>query len=278
MSWLRGGFVLVGCLFASVLAQEAESSFSIASAPKQLSLAKGLIEISGLAAASESSVYAHNDEHGIVYELSLNDGKILSAFALGDPTVKGDFEGIAVGDGRIYLLTSSGLIYEAPKGANRERVKFNIFDTGVGAFCEAEGLAGAPTAGEFLILCKSAFGAPLENHLVIFRWSLSERLAVKAPWMTIPYTDFLAHKEARNFRPSAIEWDAEHKLMIILSARDKRLIAVGLDKRIAYTKKLPAKLHLQAEGAAIMAPGDLVIADEGAGRGPGKLSIYKAQR
>jgi len=27
-----------------------------------------------------------------------------------------------------------------------------------------------------------------------------------------------------------------------------------------------------------MAPGDLVIADEGAGRGPGKLSIYKAQR
>jgi uncharacterized protein YjiK len=271
-------FIVASCLAATAMAQESENNFSITGPPMQAPLARGLVEISGLAAASENSVYAHNDEHAIVYELAVADGKILSAFALGDPTVKADFEGIAVRDGRIYLLTSTGLIYEAPIGANRERVKYNIFDTGVGTFCEAEGLAKAPVEDEFLILCKKAYGSALDNRLVVFRWSLSERRVVAAPWMNILYTDIMPDKLAEEFRPSAIEWDAARQLMIILSARSKHLIAVDKSGRAAYIKALSAKRHAQPEGVTLMESGALVIADEGARRGPGKLSVYQTPR
>jgi uncharacterized protein YjiK len=278
MNRFVSSLIFAGCLAATAMAQDNENNFSITGPPMQAPLAKGLAEISGLAAASEKSVYAHNDEHGIVYELTVAEGKILSAFALGDPTVKADFEGIAAHDGRIYLLTSTGLIYEAPRGANRERVKYNIFDTGVGTFCEAEGLAKAPFEHEFLILCKRAYVPALADRLVVFRWSLSERRVVTTPWINILYADLMSGKLSKEFRPSAIEWDAARQLMIVLSARSKHIIAVDQNGRTAYAKILTAKRHAQPEGVALMRSGDLVIADEGAHRGPGKLSVYQAPR
>ncbi len=278
MNRFVSSLIFASCLAATAMAQDNASNFSITGPPLQAPLARGLVEISGLAAASENSVYAHNDEHGIVYELTVPGGKVLSAFALGDPTIKADFEGIAARDGRIYLLTSTGLIYEAPKGANRERVKYNIFDTGVGAYCEAEGLAKASTDDEFLILCKRAYVSALEDRLVVFRWSLSERRVVTEPWINILYTDLMPNRLSEEFRPSAIEWDAARKLLIIVSARNKRLIAVDQSGRTAYAKTLPAKRHAQPEGVALMASGEFVIADEGARRGPGKLSVYQTPR
>ncbi len=274
------GFVLAFIIImpAIGLAQTNEPPRLMAGPSNQISLVKGLKEISGLAAASDDSVYAHNDEHGIVYEVSIEDGKVSAAFALGDPTVKADFEGIAAVGDRVYLLTSTGLIYEARIGGHRQRVKFNVFDTGAGDFCEAEGLALTSSSDEFLILCKKAHTSSLSDRLIVFRWGLSERLPVKSPWINIPFSNFLAQNQTKEFRPSAIEWDATNQLTIILSARDNRLVAVDQNRRVAYTHVLSSEAHLQAEGVALMRSGDLVIADEGAGRGPGKLSIYKAQR
>ena len=77
-------------------------------AQNHFQLARGLTEISGLAVASENSVYAHNDEHGIIYEIDLSSGAILAAFALGEPTVQADFEGIAVFGQRIYPRDKRG--------------------------------------------------------------------------------------------------------------------------------------------------------------------------
>ncbi len=278
MNRFFSAIIFIGCLISTALGQGGEGNFSMTGPPMQAPLAKGLVEISGLAAASKNSVYAHNDEHGIVYELAVADGKVLSAFALGDPTVKADFEGVATLDDRIYLLTSTGLIYEAPKGANRERVKYNVFDTGVGMFCEAEGLAKASAEGEFLVLCKKAYVSALEGRLIVFRWSVSERRVVTKPWVNILYTDLLPNKLAQQFQPSAIEWDAARQLMIILSARSKHLIAVNKSGRTAYAKALTAKHHAQSEGVTLLTSGELVIADEGARRGPGKLSVYQTPR
>src|SRR5476651_788315 len=122
----------------------------------QFYLPEGLSEVSGLAAASNNTVFAHDDNYAIVYEVDLKSGKTINAFALGNPTVKADFEDIAVRDGYVYLLTSDGRIFEAPVGENRKRVLYNAYDTGVGAHCETEGLANGTVEGDFLILCKKA--------------------------------------------------------------------------------------------------------------------------
>ena len=267
-----------GCLAMQAGAEDNPISFGMADAPRQFALVNGLREVSGLAMASENSVYAHNDEHGIIYEVMLADGAVKSAFALGDPTVKADFEGIAAQDGRVYLITSTGLIYEAPVGAHRERVRFNIFDTGVGAFCEVEGLSLADANGEFLILCKSPKVKELAARLTVYRWSLDDRTPVTKAWLQKPYGEFLSADDAQIFRPSAIEWDPAQRMAVVLSARSHQLININEDGTVVQLYNLDADLHAQAEGVALAPAGELIVADEGAGRGPGRMSIYQARR
>ena len=51
---------------------------------------------------------------------------------VGDP-VADDFEGIAVAEGRIYLVTSAGRLYECREGADGASVLFQVYATGPGA-------------------------------------------------------------------------------------------------------------------------------------------------
>lgn len=270
--------LMAGWAGAQENVNERADAFDLVGEPHQLALVNGLREVSGLAMASENSVYAHNDEHSIVYEVMLADGAVKAAFAMGDPTVNADFEGIAVQSERVYLITSTGLIYEAPVGAHRERVRFNVFDTGVGAFCEVEGLTLADTKGEFLILCKSPKVKELSDRLTIYRWSLNDRMPVTDAWLQKPYGDFLSADDVQTFRPSAIEWNMAGQTGVILSARSHQLVVINGKGAVLKLHNLDADLHVQAEGVALTPSGELVIADEGAGRGPGRLSVYSLRR
>lgn len=247
-------------------------------ATEHFKLVRGLTEISGLAVASENSVYAHNDEHGIVYEIVLADGEVVAAFALGDPTAQADFEGIAADDGRIYLVTSTGLLYEAIIGAHRARVRYNVFDTGAGEFCEVEGITPGPAPAEFLLICKTARQAALKGRLLVFKWSLADRIPVRAPWLNVGLSGILTGEERINFRPSAIEWRGQNSSLLVLSARNQLLISLHRDGTVLFKKTLPKATHPQAEGVVIMPSGDLVIADEGTMRLPGALTIYKDEK
>ncbi|WP_238314696.1 hypothetical protein, partial [Methylobacterium crusticola] len=82
----------------------------------------------------DNRLLAHNDEKGIIYELDYQKGAIVKAFQLADRVapVAADFEGIATVDDRVYLVTSSGRLYECSEGAAGESVLFNVYTTGVG--------------------------------------------------------------------------------------------------------------------------------------------------
>lgn len=257
-----------------VSAQTIDAEALLSGEPRQIALARGLSEVSGLAAVSEKSVLAHNDEHGIVYEIDLGSGKLLAVFALGEPTVRGDFEGIAASEDRVFLITSTGLLYDAERGEHGHRVKFNVYDTGVSDFCEVEGLDTVDETGdEFIILCKTLTDSRLSGRLVIFRWSLDSRKTVREPWISTEQANFLTAREREKFRPSAIEWDAENQRLIIVSARNNMFVVLDDKGNLLFKKRLSKALHRQAEGVALTEAG-LVIADESGGRGRGVISIY----
>ncbi|MGB3724044.1 MAG: SdiA-regulated domain-containing protein [Pacificimonas sp.] len=238
-------------------------------------LPKALSEVSGLAVASDDSVFAHGDEHGVVYEIRLSDGKPVRAFALGTPTVKADFEGIAVDDGRVYLITSTGLIHEADIGAHRERVRFNIYDTGVGAFCEIEGLAVAE--GVFLIACKARRDGGKAGELSVYRWSPQTRSRPDKPWRRLSAARLLSTAERKAFLPSGIEWDAASRRLYILAAKARAYLTLTADGRLDRKRVLSHRRHRQAEGITVMPDGRLVIADEGGGIARGRLTVYAAE-
>ena len=240
---------------------------------KQFYLPTGLTEVSGLAVASNNTVFAHDDNYAIVYEVELSSAKTLKAFALGNPTVKADFEDIAARDGYVYLLTSDGRIFEAPVGENRKRVRYNTYDTGVGVHCEADGLANGPAEGDFLILCKKTHEVEFKDRLVIYSWNLHARAPVAAPWLNVSLDGLVEKLDQGNFHPSAFVWRRDRGTLIIVSAKGHSAIEIDQHGRLVDRIKLDKEEHPQPEGLALMPDDRLVLSDEGS-PGHGKISVY----
>ena len=94
-------------------------------------LPRELEEVSGLAMTGDDRLLAHNDERAIIFEIDYLQGSIVKSFQLADMNfpVAGDFEGIAATDDKIFLVTSSGRLFEFREGASGESVLFNVYTT-----------------------------------------------------------------------------------------------------------------------------------------------------
>lgn len=234
-----------------------------------------LREISGLATTSDHRLLAHNDEVGVVYEIDLRDESIAKRFQLADMAdpVADDFEGIAVADDRIYLVTSSGRIYETREGADGESVLYSVHATGVGRECEIEGLAYDAGRRELLLMCKDARDEELEGRLPIYRWSIDEkRLNTDSP-AAAAVRDFTRHIGSNVYRPSGIERHPVSGNYFVIAARPGAIAEVTPGGEVVAARRFAAEWHRQVEGIAFAADGALIIADEGGG-GRARLTVY----
>lgn len=239
-------------------------------------LPRRLTEISGLAVTGDGRVFAHGDENGIIYELDPRAGKIVKAFALGDVTVKADFEGIALANGMVYLVTSDGTIYEAPEGDHGERVLFNTYGTGVGRQCEIEGLAYEKSTGDLLLACKNARIPELVGHLVVFRWNIETRALSDTPALLVPLESIRALSGTRSLHPTGIEVLAGSGNYLLVAAEERLILELTSDGDSVAVRNLAPELHVQPEGVTMLPGGILLIADEG-GRGRGRLTLYESR-
>lgn len=233
-----------------------------------------LLEVSGLAAAGPDSVFAHDDEHAIVHEIGVETGEVVRSFALGDPTIEGDFEGIASAAGRLYLVTSDGLIYAFEEGEDRSRVAYRTHDTGIGPRCEIEGLSRAPGNEHLLILCKRLRRGEDVPRLEIYRWKLGTEHAPPDPWLEIPLDTFLDSQQQAEFGPTGLEWDEARGRFLIVSARNRLLIDLKLDGTVTNVRRLDPARHRRVEGIAILPECRLVLANEGTETAKARMAIY----
>lgn len=244
---------------------------------RRFSLPQGLEEISGLAIASNRSVFAHNDEHAIVYEIELERGRVLRAFALGDPTLEGDFEGIARLGNRVFLITSDGLIYAAQIGRHRQRVAYTVHDSGIGPRCEIEGLSESPNEGELLILCKRARRDglnPAARRLTVYRWSIDSEHAADVPFLSLALSDLLTPDERPDFRPSGIDWDTASGEFHVVSGRNRIMLTFDRKGALIEKRRLSARPHPMTEGIAFLGGRWMALADEGSATRRGRLTVY----
>ncbi len=212
-------------------------------------LPESLSEISGLAVTPDGRVLAHDDEKAIVYELDVAAEQVVRRWKLrtGKHTLRGDFEGIAVRGGDVWLLTSSGGLLRAAIDSD---VAPQAIDTGLGDECEFEGLA---VKGDLLVMaCKRVLDA-VGTRLVLWDVAASQVAG-------------RIHLDGPPLHLSAIEWCPRQNRFIGLAAREGQLILARADGRIESRVQLDAKRHPQAEGVTVHA-GDLLIADEGRKRG-----------
>jgi uncharacterized protein YjiK len=243
----------------------------------QWSLPKKLNEISGLALTRDGRLLTVDDENAIIYELDFEGGHIVKAFALGSPTIRADFEGIAATDDRVWLTDSDGTVYAFTEGADGERVTYERFDTQLGDLCEIEGLAASPDQRLLYFLCKQVRDKSVVDGLMVFAWSIRERRLLPDASLALPQRRFARAINSRKLHPSAIAIDPATGDFVMIAARQKALFVMQHDGRFVGARKLPtADFHLQPEGIEITSDGRLLIADEG-GKHRARLAIYRQE-
>jgi len=234
----------------------------------QWALPDKLREISGLALTADQRLLSIADEEAIVYELDYRTGKLVKAFALGQPTVRADFEGIAVLNGTIWIMTSDGDLYSFIEGADGQRVPYEKHRFAFGKKCELEGLAADASRNALILACKDA---KKRKNRQIFVWPMSgELLEFRIPEKAM--ADLIGTKRVNL---SAIEVDPDSGNWFVLAAKQKALFELSSEgELLGLTMRLDASRHSQPEGLAITNDGHLLVADE-AGAGPATLAAYR---
>jgi len=263
--------LLAGCAGSPATNEANASTADETDGVRVITLGDDLREISGLAVAGQTSVFAHNDEQAVVREVSIEDGRILRSFRFGE---RGDYEGIAAREGRIFVITSEGMLSSFAAGADGATVTPETVDTGAGEQCEIEGLSLGPQPGQLLILCKEIRGRGNRGRLLVLGWDIAARRLLPQPFVDADLSDTLGENR-RGFAPSSIDWDAGRRRIVIVSARNRLLLELDERGRVTGQRVLEGLRHPQAEGVAVMPNGALVVADEaGDSGGPGRLTVY----
>lgn len=218
-----------------------------------------LDEISGLALSVDGRLFAHNDERAVVYEVDIDTGAVTRGFSLGDPAVRGDFEGIALVGERFFLVTSRGMLYEFREGPVGSSVSYLETDLGVGDRCEVEGLTHHAADATLLVACKEA--TPDDGHVVIHRFPLDPERGRLAP-IRVAKERIRAAGGSRNFSPSAVAVDPETGHLVLLAARQEQILEITPTGEVVSLFRLSKTRHPRPEGLEITPGGMLLMADE----------------
>lgn len=239
----------------------------------QWALPDELREVSGLALDGAGRLFAHGDEVALIVELDYRQGRAVKRFALGDPPRPGDYEGIAWAGSTLFLVTSDGDLLEAGEADDGGHVDYRLHRTGLGKRCEIEGLDVDADRGLLLMPCKTARKKRLRGTLTVLAWSLQDRAPAPEHDFQVRWPKLGGERLA--LHPSALTRAANGNLLLA-AARQRALLELTPGGELVTLLTLPQdRGHVQMEGIAVTADGDLIIADEGQGA-RGRLSIYAA--
>lgn len=250
-----------------------DSTIARAAPLAQWLLPHALQEISGLALTDDGRLLVHDDELGQVWEIDYRRGVLVKRFSLGKGVLKGDFEGIAIANGMVYLMASNGSLYEFVEGANGAKVDYTVFDTGLKKKCEFEGLAFDPAINSLLLACKEVHSKDLRDALVIYRWSLTRDTAARLSQLTVPLAGILGTNGWKGLHPTDISIDPLTGNYVLIASPEKALVSITPAGVVVFAHPLPGS-HDQPEGLAITKDAILIVSDE-AGRRPGVITLYR---
>ncbi len=254
-------------------------SYALEEPARHLKLPKRLREISGLAMLPENRFLAHDDERGVVVEIDYRDGSIVKDFALGNRrgSVADDFEGIAAADGRLYLVSSSGRLYEFGEGDDGATVLYSRYETEIGRDYEIEGLAYNPDQRALLLISKNPRRSGQEDLIAIYLWSIDTRRLIEDGRILIEASALAPRIDRKRFQPSGIERHPVSGNYFVVAARQRAVAEITPQGTVLAVTELSTSQHRQAEGITFASDNTMVIADEGAGK-RATLSFYPVEK
>ena len=268
LAWvsLLSGFALPGCEARDkVLASDSAGGYEALVLPAELR------EASGLAALPDGSLLTHDDESAVLYRVDFGARKVSRFAAFGNPPRSGDFEGVAVLDETVFLLTSSGNLLARPLvGTNTDVV---VHKTGLKRHCEFEGLAAQSRLKRLALLCKNVKKGKPRGGITLYFYSPAAGEVDHGATLRLA-------KAATGGRlhPSGVEWLEDEDAFLVVAAREQRVVQLDQLGTVSRIVPLPNhSKHPQAEGITVADSG-VYIVDEAGSEGYGLISRYPAKR
>ncbi|HOJ05341.1 MAG TPA: SdiA-regulated domain-containing protein [Bacteroidota bacterium] len=266
--------LLLLCLLTTALpAQSILDRYDFRRASSVVELPAALREISGLAAASADAVYAHNDERGRVFVIDVRSGALLRSFDLGSDKLREDFEGIAYAEGKLWLTTSSGTLYEFQDGADGSSMRYTVHRSALNNGNDVEGLCYDAANKVLLLACKGTAGKGAAGDKAIYAFSVDTRKLDPTPRFSLPKAKLERHAAGKGIGPSGIEYLPQSGTFLLLSSEGRYLLELRGNGEIIGAVRLEKKRHRQPEGVTMLRDGTLVISDEGGKHGT--LTLYR---
>ncbi len=250
-----------------------------------------LAEISGVSLTSDGKyLVAVQDENGIVFYVNKTSGKIEKQIKFWED---GDYEDVEVVGNTVYVVKSSGTIYEVPEDGKNVK-KYNF---GLNSENDVEGLAYDAKNKRLLLACKNKVSndAGAKNSRAVYAFDLNTKTLQEKPAFliqakevetylkTLPSTsatvDLLdAFKsDDMNFAPSALAIHPSSGHFYVLSAIGNVLLVLDTNGKVVQVEKLKKKVHAQPEGIRFDQDGTLYLSNEAKDGEPGKIYVFKTK-
>ncbi|KAA3628514.1 MAG: hypothetical protein DWQ02_19115 [Bacteroidetes bacterium] len=266
--------------------------YDLESPELSLDLPGKLKEISGLDMGSSGDfVWAVQDEKGVIFKVSLKDGSILQEIPFWKD---GDYEGIEKVGNELYVVKSTGTIYQI-KAIGTPEQTMEKYNTLLEKQNDVEGLAYDAGQNCLLLACKGSSqieGDSVVLEKAIYKFSLDSMKLDPVPAYIIKFEDVYNFVETTptlrqfekiseyfqpgetkfTFNPSGI---AIHPLtgeIYILSATKRLLLIMTPSGEILHIEKMKKKMVPQPEGICFSSDGSLLISSEGK---DGTASLHK---
>ena len=261
-------FILVSTHLKCVAPDVKDSiPYELANPTQVHKLAKELKEISGLAWWGGDTLLAIQDEKGILFFLSANDGEVLKTIEFaGD----GDYEGVAVTYGTVYVLRSDGDIYRL-KELKGKKADTEKIETALSRDNDTEGFCFDRHTKSLLIACKEKPGGDFKKQFkTIYSFPIDSEDILSDPFLVINEDSLLhqLHKKYENkigaqFKPSGMSIHPLTGELDILSGSNGLLAVFDSGYQLQEVIRFKKSILPQAEGICFSPTGRLYISSEG---------------
>ena len=257
--------------------QPTDSSMYDLANPVILKLPEGLAEISGIVYyPKDTSVFAIEDEAGILYKISLNKKDQIQKWKFDK---KHDFEDLALHDSIFYVLISNGDI---------ESVRFGQGDsiiTHTSAFPDAskksnefESMYYDDSLKQLVLLCKDCED---DSKKIISAWGYNDSSGIYSPSIFTIDAQAVAEKlgeEKIKLKPSAMAINPATNEFYILCSVNKLLLVTDRQGKFKELYTLDPAIYKQPEGIAFTPVGDMIISNESHETGLANILVIKNKK
>ena len=271
---------LVGILFLACNnkkpASSGNSSYDLLN-PFVIKLPGVLAEISGIVFyPKDSSVFAIEDEKGVLYKIYLNSNKEIKKWKFDK---KDDFEDMVLLDSIFYILVSNGDIESLKFGTGDSITseKF-IFPDASKSKNEFESLYYDDSLQQLVLLCKDC---EADNKKTVSAWGYNIATGLYSPSVFTFDVQQLHQKigeQKIKIKPSATAINPVTNELYILSSINHLLIVTDRDGKFKEVFELDPAIYKQAEGIAFTPAGDLIISNESHETGLANILVIKNKK